>query len=253
MSPIDKKDHALVTQTLKLRSRRTGAQDYTLPKPYRRSYGPVERPAMSKATLAMLALAGLLVAGLIAELVAIVQENMRIRKLPVIAAIVPEVRPAVLPSVAARPAAPEMATAGVVSAPAPEPVQAAVQPEAHREAHPEVTPAATPDIASAPALALEASTERDASTAGDLLPAPTLAPRAQPAEPPALLPKKPRPVRTAAKPAAAAAAAAPDPDVVLVTAILMLTAKPDLSERVSVCDPGMAKEATCTDIHGMVP
>jgi len=49
------------------------------------------------------------------------------------------------------------------------------------------------------------------------------------------------------------AAPAPDPDVVLVTAILMLTAKPELPEQVTVCDPGIAKEATCSDMHGMTP
>lgn len=251
MSPTDKKDHALVTQKMKSRSRRTaGAQDYTLPKPYRRTAGPVDRPPRSKSTLAMLALAGLLIAGLIAELIAIVQENMRVRKLPVIAAIVPEARPTVRPGVAAPPATQEMARADLVSAPAPDPVQAL----AHHGANPEATPAATPDIAPAPApaLALASPTEPNPSTTGELLPASTRAPRpiaaTRAAAPP---PKRPRPIRTVAKPAVSAPA--PDPDVVLVTAILMLTAKPELTERVSVCDPGMAKEATCTDIHGMVP
>ena len=258
MSHIDKKDHALVTQQLK-RSKRTGAQHYTLPKPYRRTPGPDERQAMSKSTLAMIALAGLLIAGLIAELVAIVQENIRVRKLPVIAAIVPEVRPTVLPAVAVPPVMQEMAP---VSAPA---VQAAetAKVAAHPEANPEVTSAVPPEIASemAPALApviapapaaLEPSPERDASAPGDLLPDSSPAPRRSIATVPAALPfKKPRPARIAPKPAVVTPA--PDPDVVLVTAILMLTAKPELSERVSVCDPGMAKEATCTDIHGMVP
>lgn len=254
MSTHDKKDYALVAQKMKSRSRRTaGPQQYTLPKPYRRTAGPDDRPARSKSTLAMLALAGLLIAGLIAELVAIVQENMRVRKLPVVAAIVPEVRPPVLPAAATSPAAPEMTPAAAfpaVPAPAPEPapMPASAPEPVLAQAPPE--PAVTHAEAVEPALAPEPEAERHASTTPATLPAPALEARPpMPVAPSVLALKKIRPGRTVVKPAAPA----PDPDVVLVTAILMLTAKPDLSEQVTVCDPGMAKEASCTDIHGMVP
>ena len=264
MSTHDKKDYALVAQKMKSRSRRTaGPQQYTLPKPYRRTAGPDDRPARSKSTLAMIALAGLLIAGLIAELVAIVQENMRVRKLPVVAAIVPEVRPPVVPAAATSPAAPDMTPAAAfpaVPAPSPAPMPAPAPEPALAQAPPEpgVTRAGAVDPALAPEPAAEhhagmtpASLPAPGHEARPAVPAPPAMPTrpAMPAAPPVLALKKVRPGRTVVKPAAPA----PDPDVVLVTAILMLTAKPDLSEQVTVCDPGMAKEASCTDIHGMVP
>ena len=247
MSPSEKNDHALVAQTLKSRPRRTGsAHHYTLPKPYRHTAPPDEQPATSKSKLAMLALAGLLVAGLVAELVALVQENMRVRKLPVIAAMAPEMPapgalvPAPLPPVPAAAPVPsrapglspqESAVAGGISGESDAgPVLAGSDPQPAQAVEPELAP--------------EPAAEGDQR--GTPVPVKVAAPPRAPAG--GAMTKTRRP-RVPSKPAAPA----PDPDVVLVTAILMLTAKPELPEQVTVCDPGIAKEATCSDMHGMTP
>ncbi len=235
MSSTDKTEQALATHKIKTRLKGAATVQYTLPKPYRRKAGPDERDPVSKAKLAALALAGLLTVGLVAELVALVRENLRVKKLPVVVAITPGTStpvPAPAPplgapaGVVAEPAPPALAEAGVaLPAPLPEPL-------------PEPAPDDILPVAVDPAIVATPVASRAVSIAAPVA-------RAASATPARRL------VRPSAKPKAAAPVI--DPDVVLVAAILRLTPKAQRSHQVAVCDPGTAQVASCPETRGMVP
>ncbi len=239
MSPIDKNDQPLVAHKTKPRLKGAATVQYTLPKPYRRRAGPDEREPVSKVKLAALALAGLLTVGLVAELIALVQENLRVKKLPVVVAITPGAiapspAPAAPPGVVAEPAPPALAEAGVaVPAPLPEPLPEPAADDVLIATN--VPEAVDTAMAAAPMLPPAAAPVAPASRSA----------RSSPSAP------APRSVRPKLKPKRSAPVI--DPDVVLVAAILRLTPRPELSNRVAVCDPGTAQVASCPEIRGMVP
>ena len=235
MSTSEKKENALATSTVRPRTRGSLAtRDYSLPKPYRRKAFPEEQPSTSKMKLALWAAAGVLMAGLIAELTSLAQENLRQRRLPIIAAAPPPARPEPAPTVHSeqvqRPAA----------------RQAPYQP-----APPALAPAAAlaAEIVAIPAQAqLDDRQPRPGDIGG---PAPTRT-LAQPmAQRLPLVVKKGKLARSVA----VESAVEPDPDVVLITAILLLS--PHLEWDVPlpgpVCTPGAPKDPACAELQGMRP
>lgn len=222
MSTSEKKENALATLTVRPRTRRNVApRDYSLPKPYRRQTFPdEEQPTTSKMRLALWAVGGVLMAGLIAELTSLAQENIRQRRLPIIAAAPPSMLPEPAPTLYADqvhgPVARQAANAPAPSAVAPEsiatPAQAQLDNGESRLARPLGQPAA------------------------QRLP---------------LVLKRFK----LARPVAVEAAAEPDPDVVLITAILLLSPhlQWDVAPPFPVCTPDAPKDPACTELQGMRP
>lgn len=236
MSPTDKKDYALVTQKMRPRLRRTlNTHHYALPKPYRRKRMPEERPRWRR-KLGFYVVSGLMIGTLIGQIADMAEEARRERELPIVAAVADEgqAEPASLPaslpnSLPARTAEQDGAAKDVpASPPAPSPAPAPTP--APTPAHAEV---GQPPGVSAPALeGLPARAARAASSAAG----------------PASRRGKPAP-------AASREAARPDPDVVLISAILLLgpallgEPEPAAAE----CPADAPQEAGCAELHGMLP
>lgn len=238
MATQDKTEYALSTAKMRPRARRAVATPhYSLPRPYRRKAFAEEAPSVSKIKVAVLVLAGVMSAGLIIELVALAKENERVRNLPIIAAATPAVAPA------APPLAPLMRQEPRPAPPVPyvtltEPVSAAI-----------IAPVTPPDtIISHPPEQTDVANTRPAAAAATL--APPLAPRLSRAVVLAAARKTHQPA-----PLAAFAAAEPDPDVVLITAILLLAphVRADIPGNPGMCTPGSRQETSCAAPHGMRP
>ena len=237
MSTSDKKEYALVHPTMQPRMRRhLAARDYSLPKPYRRKVFLEEPPTTSKVTLALWAAAGVLMAGLIAELTSLAQENMRQRRLPIIAAAPPPVLPEQAPSIRGN----ELARA-----------------PAARRAPVELAPLLVAAAAAAVSAEINATPAQAQLDGGESRPSDRDQPRplnmAANTSPPQLAHvikkgKQPRP-------AVIAPSVEPDPDVVLITAILLLSPQLhwDVPTSDPVCTPGAPKDPACPELHGMRP
>lgn len=232
MSPTDKKDYALVTQKMRPRLRRTlNTHHYALPKPYRRKRMPEERPRWRR-KLGFYVVSGLMIGTLIGQIADMAEEARRERELPIVAAVADEglAEPASLPtSLPARPAEQDGVPEDVpASPPAPSPAPAATP--APAPAHAEAGQA--PGVSAPAPEGLPARAARAASSA------------AGPAS------RRGKPVLAAAR-----EAARPDPDVVLISAILLLgpallgEPEPAAAE----CPADAPQEAGCAELHGMLP
>ena len=209
MSPSDKKDYGLVTQTMRPRPRRSvSMRDYSLPKPYRKKVFVEEAPTPSRIKTVLWTVSGVLVAGLVVELCMLAQETMRQRELPIIAA-------APRPAVDDAPA--PLAMREQVSAAAP---IAALAPATAASRH-----AVSPVLAAAGIGAIRGKVH--------------LASAGRPGKPSRLQP--------------AALAPEPDPDVVLITAILLLAPQLRDNSTQHACTTSPPSENACADLHGMLP
>lgn len=216
MRPSDEKKYVLVSQRSKLKPRRAlSVRDYSLPKPYRKPVNGEEYQGRSRTQFALLALAGVLIAGLVGALALLAHENVT----------TPRARPVVA-------ATGEPGRDGVLA------------------------PAVFPGMPADP-LALPAQKK---TPAGARLPPPGLAGSSTPS-------------RRAAVAAGIAAHAAPretsasaledpsaakesDPDVVLLTAILMLTPPAPVeiqSGTPAMCTAARAASPECAGVHATDP
>ena len=236
MSTSDKKEYALVTYKIRPRARRSViTRDYSLPKPYRRMVFAEEQPGTSKMKAALWAATGVLLAGLVAELAALAQEHLRQRDLPIIAAAAltapqataplswAEVKP---PSSAPDAAHGELATVGDTASFLP-----TGSPEQQAQLSAKTGAASTAGFETGP---------RPAAKAG---PAPWSAATA--------------PLRKLKGTHLPLAVPVPetDPDVVLITAILLLAPgfQTEAPGPASACVPGVPKDTPCAELHGMLP
>lgn len=151
MSPSDKKDYALITQTMRPRLRRTvNTRHYSLPKPYRRKGLPEEHPRWTR-KLAFYVGSGVLIGTLVALIADQAESHRRERALPIIAAPSPSPgEPAPVPVMNAQPAALLSQAPGEIGEAGPAPLKAAgAAPVKHkpvRLAQPEAAPAPDPDV-----------------------------------------------------------------------------------------------------------
>ena len=97
------------------------ARDYKRPKPYRKKQFVEDPPDISRPRVALLAISGLVVTGLIVALALLVKENVDAPPLLVIAAPMPAAPLAALPVAAPAPPPPSLPRAGVPEADAPAP------------------------------------------------------------------------------------------------------------------------------------
>jgi len=235
VSTSEKKENALATSTVRPRTRgHLATRDYSLPKPYRRKAFPEEQPSTSKMKLALWAVAGVLMAGLIAELTSLAQENLRQRRLPIIAAAPPPALPEPAPTLHS-----DQAQLPAARRAPHKPAPSALAPAA----------AVATEIIAAPAQAQLDDSVSLPGNMGEPAPARTVAQATAQRLP--LVLKKGKQARLVA----VESAVEPDPDVVLITAILLLS--PHLQWDVPllgpVCTPDAPKDAACTELQGMRP
>lgn len=231
MSPTDKKSLTLVTQTTRPRLRRTvNTHHYALPKPYRRKRLLEERPRW-KRKLGFYVVSGLVIGTLIGQVAEVAEQARRERELPIIAAV---------------PDDPGQGAAAVAPASALGPVE----PLATAPAEPPADAlAAQPPQPSPPSLAQDDGSEAPgmAAPVGEPSPMPTVA----------IKKTIPRPAARRPKPAPSAPQrnTPPDPDVVLISAILMLgpTLFGDAAPAAADCPADAPQDAACADLHGVPP
>ncbi|MBC7684291.1 MAG: hypothetical protein H7176_03565 [Bdellovibrionales bacterium] len=241
MSTLDKNAYALSTSRTRPRLRRTmNTRHYSLPKPYRKKAFTEDVPSISKIKVAVLVLAGVMIAALVVELIAFTKENARVRNLPIIAAAAPGVPPPAPQPVPVLPQAP------LPAPPAPYVTLSEPAPAAGTE------PATAPDaIANHEQEQLDDAVRREMALAAALPARPASA--AVPALPPVVIGAA-RKARQSA-PLAPLPAAEPDPDVVLIAAILLLAPhlQADIPANTGVCIPSSPQDGVCAASHGMLP
>lgn len=208
MRPPDEKKYVLVTQKTKLRkSRSLSVRDYSLPKPYRKAMSGEERRGISRMQVALLAVAGMLIAGLIATLALLAHENVTTpRPKPIVAMSGKQAGDALL-APAVFPGTPPGGVSGSPALAAPFNARA-VPPPPRRRGERAQDEAAT----AAPAA-------KEDNPLSELTPE-----------------------------------VSPDPDVVLLTAILMLTPPPVLEIQhgtPAICTAASASAPECSEMHGM--
>lgn len=241
MSTLDKNEYALSTSKMRPRLRRTmNTRHYLLPKPYRKKAFTEDAPSVSKIKVAVLVLAGVMIAGLVVELKALADENARVRSLPIIAAAAPRVVPPAPQPV------PVLAQAPIPAPPAPYVMLSEPAPAAVTESTPALDAIANheqeqiDDAVTRPITIATTQPTRPASAA-------------VPAVPPVVIAaaRKPR----ASAPLATLPAAELDPDVILITAILLLAPhlQVDIPANPGVCIPSSPKDPVCAASHGMLP
>lgn len=231
MSPIDKKSLTLVTQTTRPRLRRTvNSHHYALPKPYRRKRLLEERPRW-KRKLGFYVASGLVIGTLIGQVAEVAEQARRERELPIIAAVPDDTGQAAA-------AAPPLSALGPVEPPSTPPAERPADALAAQPAQPSPPSSAQGDGSEAPVTA-----------------APVGEPSPRPTE--AIRKTMPRPAARRHKPAPSAPQRnkPPDPDVVLISAILMLgpTLFGDAAPAAAECPADAPQDTACADLHGVPP
>lgn len=227
MSPTDKKSLTLVTQTTRPRLRRTvNTHHYALPKPYRRKRLLEERPRW-KRKLGFYVVSGLVIGTLIGQVAEVAEQARREREMPIIAAVPDDTGQGAA-------AAPPASALGPLEPPAAPPADA-------------LTAQQLPPAPPAPAQGDGSEAPGMAAPVGEPSPAPTVA----------ISSTIPRPAARRHKPAPSAPqrSTPPDPDVVLISAILMLgpTLFGEAAPAAADCPADAPQDAACADLHGVPP